>query len=122
MDETKPKIGFAEYIKHRVLSVDSKYRRNTAYVFFLLLVKELLQLKRCKQTYFRQATKVPNLTKESIINVKAEDLSRYNRSYQVFKTLRGTSMYFEEAKRGVMALLRQKGSPSLFVTLSCAEY
>jgi hypothetical protein len=31
-------------------------------------------------------------------------------------------MYYEEAKKNVMAILRQKGSPSLFVTLSCAEY
>ena len=55
-------------------------------------------------------------------NVNKEDLTRYNRSYQVFKTMRGTSMYFEEAKRNVMAMLRQNGSPSLFLTLSCAEY
>ena len=31
-------------------------------------------------------------------------------------------MYFEEAKKKVMALLRHKGSPTLFLTLSCAEY
>ena len=36
--------------------------------------------------------------------------------------MRGTSMYYEDAKKNVMAVLRQKGSPSLFVTLSCAEY
>ena len=36
--------------------------------------------------------------------------------------MRGTSMYYEEAKKNVMALLRQNGSPSLFLTLSCAEY
>jgi hypothetical protein len=122
VDETQEKMGFAQYIKHRVLSADSKYRRNSAYIFFLLLVKELVQLKRCKQTYLRQATKAPNLTKESMINVNAENLSRYNRSYQVFKTMRGTNMYYEDAKKNVMAVLRQKGSPSLFVTLSCAEY
>ena len=56
------------------------------------------------------------------MNINKEDLTRYNRSYQVFKTMRGTSMYYEEAKRNVMAVLRQNGSPSLFVTLSCAEY
>jgi hypothetical protein len=104
------------------MSADPKYRNNSAYVFFLLLVKELIQLKRCKQTYMRQATKAPNLTKETMLNVKPQDLSRYNRSYEVFKTMRGTSMYFEEAKRNVMATLRQNGSPSLFLTLSCAEY
>ena len=120
--DDEQKMGFAQYIKHRVLSADSKYRRNSAYIFFLLLVKELIQLKRCKQTYLRQATKIPNLTKESMINVKKEDLARYNRSFQVFKTMRGTSMYYEEAKKNVMAVLRQNGSPSLFLTLSCAEY
>ena len=36
--------------------------------------------------------------------------------------MRGTSMYYEDAKKNVIAVLRQKGSPSLFVTLSCAEY
>ena len=70
----------------------------------------------------RQATRVPNLSKETLKNIKQQDLSRYNRSFEVFKTMRGTSMYYEEAKKNVMAILRQNGSPSLFVTLSCAEY
>ena len=62
----------------------------------------------------RQATKLPNLSKETVKNVKLQDLSRYNRSYEVFKTMRGTSMYYEDAKKNVMAILRQNGSPSLF--------
>ena len=115
-------MGFAMYVKHRILSTDPKFRTNSSYLFFLLLVKELIQLKRCKQTYLRQATKLPNLNKETIKNMKLEDLSRYNRSYEVFKTMRGTSMYYEEAKKNVMAIIRQNGSPSLFVTLSCAEF
>ena len=115
-------MGFAMYIKHRILSSDPKFRKNSTYLFFLLIVKELVQLKGCKQTYMRQATKLPNLTKETMKNVNRQDLSRYNRSYEVFKAMRGTSMYYEEAKKNVMAILRQNGSPSLFVTLSCAEY
>ena len=31
-------------------------------------------------------------------------------------------MYFEDAKRSVMALLRQNGCPSVFLTLSSAEF
>ena len=115
-------MGFANYIRHRILSSDPKYRKNSTYVFFLLLVKELVHLKRCKQTYMRQATKLPNLSADTVKRLKKEDLARYNRSYEVFKTMRGTSMYYEEAKKNVMAILRQKGSPSLFLTLSCAEY
>ena len=36
--------------------------------------------------------------------------------------MRGTSMYYQHAKTQLMALLRQKGCPSLFMTISCAEY
>ena len=31
-------------------------------------------------------------------------------------------MYYEESKKNLMALLRQNGCPTLFFTLSCAEF
>ena len=31
-------------------------------------------------------------------------------------------MYYQESKKNLMALMRQNGCPSLFFTLSCAEY
>ena len=37
--------------------------------------QSLIMLKRCKSTYLRQATKLPNLTKSDIVNFKHEDLS-----------------------------------------------
>ena len=36
--------------------------------------------------------------------------------------MRGTSMYYEGIKKNCMATLRQKGSPTLFLTLSAAEF
>ena len=115
-------MGFANYCISQIMSCDPKFRQDSAYIFFLLLVKELIQLKRCKTTYLRQATRLPNLSKEDIVNVDHANLSRFNRSYQVFKNVRGTSMYYEESKKNLMALLRQNGCPSLFLTLSCAEF
>ena len=79
-------------------------------------------LKRCKTTYLRQATKIPNLNKSDVLNLKHENLGRYNRSFEVFKNMRGTSMYYEESKKNVMALMRQNGCPSIFFTLSMAEF
>ena len=115
-------MGFANYCISQIMSCDPRFRNDSAYLFFLLLVKELIQLKRCKTTYFRQATRLPNLSKTDICNLDREDLSRYNRTFQVFKNMRGTSMYFEESKKNLMALLRQHGCPSTFLTLSCAEF
>ena len=50
------------------------------------------------------------------------DLNRYNRTYEVFKNMRGTAMYYQKAKKNVLSMLRQFGCPTAFITLSCAEY
>ena len=62
----------------------------------LIIVKELIALKRCQSTYLRQATMTPNLTRDSLMSVNPEDLSRFNRTFQVYKPIRGTSSYYEE--------------------------
>ena len=115
-------MGFASYCVNQIMSADPKFRNDTTYIFFLLLVKELIQLKRCKTTYFRQATRLPNLNKNDVLNFDREDLRRFNRSFEVFKNMRGTSMYYQESKKNLMALLRQNGCPTLVYTISCAEF
>ena len=62
------------------------------------------------------------MSKEDVLTAKKENLVRYNRSFEVFKTMRGTSSYYAQSKKNLMAMLRQKGCPTLFVTVSCAEY
>ena len=66
--------------------------------------------------------RLPSLNKEKLSNSKQEDLLRYNRSYQVFQNLRGTGPYYEKSKMNLMALIRQLGCPTAFLTLSCAEF
>ena len=104
------------------MSADPKYRQDYVYLFFLLLVKELIQLKNCKSTYLRQARKLPNLTKDDVISFEKTNLPSYNLSFEVYKNMRGTSMYYEDAKQNLIAVIRQNGCPSLFMTLSSAEY
>ena len=114
--------GFSNYVRSRIMSADPKYPQDYFYLFFLLQVKELVQLKNCKTTYLRQARKLPNLTKNDVMNFEKTNIPRYNRSFEVFKNMRGTSMYYQDAKKNLMAVLRQNGCPSLFLTLSSAEY
>ena len=117
-----PDLGFTNYVRHRILHVDNRFRKDPVYFFFLLLVKEVVELERCKTTYLRQARMMPNLSKTEIQNIKHENLARHNRSFQVFKSLRGTSPYYEHSKKDLMACLRQRGCPTLFLTFACAEY
>ena len=122
LDGKNPNMGFTNYVRHRLLHVDSRFRNDTVYVFFLLLVKELVELQRSKETYLRQARRMPDLNINTIKNLKHENLERYNRSFQVFKNLRGSSPYYEHSKKNLMACLRQRGCPSVFLTVACAEY
>ena len=118
----KSNMGFSNYIKNRLLSADPKFRNDPSYVFFLLLVKELTDMERSQETYIRKATKVPNLTAKIVNDVTKEHLFRYNNAFQAYKTCRGTTMYYQDIKKKLMATLRQKGAPTLFTTFSCAEY
>ena len=115
-------MGFAVYCRNRLKSADPKFRKDQIYLFFLLLVKEMLELKNCKSTYLRQARNTPGLSKESFSNLRYDSLERYSRSFSVFKNMRGTAMYYEAAKKNLMATIRQKGTPTAFITLSSNEY
>ena len=70
-------MGFSNYVKNRLLSADPKFRNDTGYVFFLLLVKELTDMKRSEQTVFRKANKAANLTAKAIKEIGKENLLRY---------------------------------------------
>ena len=92
----------------------------TLTLFFV--VKELIILKRCRTTYFRQARRLSNLTRDDILQSNQSDLARYNRGYQAFKSLRGSAMYYQESKKNLFATIRQFGCPTLFLTLNSNEF
>ena len=115
-------MGISNYVKSRLLSADPKFRRDPTYVFFLLLVKEMVDIKRSQQTYFRKATKVPNLNAKFIDENTKEFLTRHNNAFSTYKTIRGTAMYYEDIKKKLHAKIRQHGAPTLFCTLSAAEF
>ena len=115
-------MGFSNYVKTRLQSVNAKFRDDPFYIFFLLLVKELVELRRSEKTFFRKATKVPKLNASSITDTNKEFLMRNNNAFTAYKSIRGSAMYFEAVKKNLMAFLRQKGAPTLFCTFSAAEF
>ena len=115
-------MGFANYCKNRILSILPKYREDVEYIFFLTIVKEQLQMRRSERTFFRKASKVPSLTAAALSGISPEMLQRSNSLYNSLRDLRGSACYFQDSKKKLMAFLRQKGAPTLFVTLSAAEF
>lgn len=104
------------------MSIDRRFRDDSTYVFFLFMIKEAIEIKRSRVTFFRKAKfKKSRCAVKSLKNVKTTDLERTNVGYKVFKNLRGTAPYFMENKAKLMAMIRQLGTPTLFVTISAAE-
>ena len=118
----KHKIGFAQYVRNRIQSVDPRFREDNTYIFFITLVKEKTEIQRCTQTFLRQARRMPNLNSGIIADVSLQGLERYNQTYTVFKQIRGSTMYYQQMKKEAMACLRQLGSPTIFLTVSFAEF
>lgn len=118
----KSKMGFANYCKNRILSVSSKFREDVDYLFFLTIVKEQIQMRRSERTYLRKAAKIPTLTKDSLNSTNQELLKKADSLYHHVKNIRGSAPYFQDSGKRLLAFLRQKGAPTLFMTLSSAEF
>ena len=140
------RLGFSNYVKLRLtggicvtdtdmhekirqIEKDSavdyeRFRRDHHYMMFLLLILDNIHMRRAQNTAFRKVKRLKKYT-DSVIKVGEEDrevLERRNIGYRTFKNIRGTAPYFEHAKSRLFAFLRQKGPPTIFTTITSAEY
>uniref|UniRef100_A0A1X7TD74 Helitron helicase-like domain-containing protein n=1 Tax=Amphimedon queenslandica TaxID=400682 RepID=A0A1X7TD74_AMPQE len=116
-------LSFSEYIKSKVLNKDSRFRRNRSYCLHYYGLKINKALK----------TGIYNLLKTSRGNVGqtvAEILEKIIVLDEEFEgnlitmlaPVRGTNQYWYHVKGEVKGMIAEYGSPTLFLTLSCAEY
>ena len=101
-----------------------RFRRDHHYMMFLMLTSDSINMRRAQDTAFRKVTR---LDKYKINNKKITEedrglLERRNIGYRTFKNIRGTAPYFEHAKSRLFAFLRQKGPPTIFTTITSAEF
>lgn len=115
------RVGFANYVKERLLGQDPRFRDDRAYVMYLFLVKEGLALKQSRVTFFRKAKLYYKGNNRFLKEADKAEIEREDLGYSAFKLIRGTPPYFQDKKRNVMAMLRQLGPPNIFLTLSAAE-
>ena len=47
-------MGFADYVKLRIFGMDPRFRNDSTYLFFLFVLKEKIELRRCEATFFRK--------------------------------------------------------------------
>ena len=78
-------------------------------------VKEALEIKRSRLTYFQKSkTNRSKYNKATIRNMTKVEIERTDTGFIVFKNVRGTTPYFEGKKSEVFAMIRQMGPPNVF--------
>ena len=115
-------VWFSNYIKQRLFGIDRRFADDKTYVSFLYHVKEALEIKRSRVTYFRKGKMdKTRYTKETLKDIDKASIERTDMGFRAFKNVRGTAPYFEENKRRLYAMIRQLESPHLFFTTSHGE-
>ena len=115
-------VQFSNYIKIRLLGGDWRFVKDERYICFLFHVKEALEIKRSRVTYFRKCKmNRTKYNKSSLKDLTKGALERSDLEFKAFKNVRGTTPYFEAKKKELFSMIRQLGSPHIFFTKSINE-
>ena len=104
------------------MNKDGKFRKDDQYVFYLLWQKEMRELAAGVYNFLKG-------TRQHALTV-GEFMDRVSRSDDVveadlttvFQCMRCSGQYWYTRRSELLCMVREYGSPSIFLTLSCAEY
>ena len=93
------KVTFSNYIKMRLNGIDRRFSTDHLYIIFLYQVKESLEIKRSRVTYFRKSKcNSSKYNKSTIGNMSKLEIERTDAGFKAFKNVRGTTPYFQNKK------------------------
>ena len=118
----REKLSPSEYIKSRLLNKDSRFRKDPQYVFYLLWQKEMRGISagiyNLLKSTRRQSVSVGKLLDQ--VNTSDEHLEA--NLCTMLQSVHGTKQYWFFRHSELKCMIREWGSPALFLTFSCAEY
>ena len=116
------KLSHCEYIKSRLLNKDSRFRKDPQYVFYLLWQKEMRELSAGVYNLLKTTRHQPTSVSKLLDNVEASDEHLEANLCTMLQSVRGTKQYWFLRQSELKCMIREWGSPTLFLTFSCAEY
>ncbi len=124
--ERTVRLHKSRYAKTRLLHKDPRFARTPHYIFWLLHAVQLSQLINSINVKFRQGTAVDAegiplnaQTAREVANV--ERIVSTNKGYRFMRQLRGTPDFWTGVRMDLMAMVRQLGTPTWFLTMSAAD-
>ena len=117
------KVSKCEIFKYEMRCADKRVSTNIPNIFWKTKYKHIHQIHQ--QVSFalrRNQSKGQKITAKTLLNKETrQEIVKYDDSYKIFKNVWSSPPYFEAKKRDLMAMIRQLGIPTLFISLSAAD-
>ena len=117
------KVSKREIFKYEMRSIDKRVSTNIPNIFWKTKYKQINQIHQ--QVSFalrRNQSKGKTITAKILLNEQTrQEIVKYNDGYRIFKNIRSSPPYFEHKRKDLMAMIRQLGIPTLFISLSAAD-
>ena len=112
----------SEIVKSRLLNKDGRYRKDDQYVFYLLWQKEMRELQAGVYNLLKGTRQHAMPVGQFIDRISCSDDEVEGNLSTIFQSVRGSKQYWFKRNSELLCMLREYGSPTFFLTLSCAEY
>ena len=116
------RISSSEYVKSRLLSSDSRFRKDPQFVFYNLWQKEMRELAAGVYNLMKGIHQQRMPVQVFLNKVSSSDQELETSLSTVFQSVRGSKQYWFLRSSELNCMVWEFGAPTLFMTFSCAEY
>ncbi len=116
------KITNSDYIKSRLLNKNPKFRLHIDYIFHLFYLQEICAMNHSVGHMLRTVTGNQLSARALHERLQNRDGELQTKLFSMMANLRGSRQYFSKLAMDVKWLINDLGPPTLFITVSTAEY
>ncbi|XP_071958642.1 uncharacterized protein [Antedon mediterranea] len=124
-DTRDVKITLGRYLHNRLMHVDNRFAKNTEFIFYAQSIYELQQILSSISIALRKGTSKNDFSKVTVSDLKnmnkIEEILKSDKGYKFLKHIRGTPPYWQTTQKDVLAMVRQIGKPTFFLSFSSAD-
>jgi hypothetical protein len=116
------RIVHRRYFNQRLLDVDGRFARDIDYLFVSQYIIESQQIRSCANHYVFRRKPCTQLTASQARdpNLVNEHINK-DMAYKFMQNVRGSPPYYQRTFYDLLAMIRQLGTPTWFLTLSSAD-
>ena len=126
--QSRPKnITLRKYFNQRILDVDGRFARDVEYLFVAQYSVEAKQILDDANCYIWRQKPGRSLRNQAVTAgllkdpEKLKDFVRNDQAFNFLKNVRGSPAYYQRTFYDLLAMIRQLGVPTWFLTLSAAD-